>query len=63
MQGTFLAENSTRIVADTLKREDIAEIEELCAHGVQYGGMCVNCGKDMTEYVFHLVNHPTLYIY
>ncbi|MCJ1475141.1 Carboxy-terminal domain (CTD) phosphatase [Lambiella insularis] len=29
--------------------DDIAEIEEPCAHGVQFGGMCVNCGKDMTE--------------
>ncbi|KAL9615536.1 MAG: hypothetical protein Q9167_000049 [Letrouitia subvulpina] len=28
---------------------EIAEIEEPCAHGVQFGGMCVNCGKDMTE--------------
>lgn len=30
---------------------DVAEIEEPCAHGVQFGGMCVSCGKDMTEYV------------
>ncbi|MCJ1244577.1 Carboxy-terminal domain (CTD) phosphatase [Trapelia coarctata] len=28
---------------------DVAEIEEPCAHSVQYGGMCVACGKDMTE--------------
>ncbi|KAL8735642.1 MAG: hypothetical protein Q9166_000811 [cf. Caloplaca sp. 2 TL-2023] len=27
----------------------IAEIEELCAHGIQFHGMCVDCGKDMTE--------------
>ncbi|KAL8655594.1 MAG: hypothetical protein Q9226_002990 [Calogaya cf. arnoldii] len=27
----------------------VADIDELCAHGVQYAGMCVNCGKDMTE--------------
>ncbi|KAL8925173.1 MAG: hypothetical protein Q9208_003678 [Pyrenodesmia sp. 3 TL-2023] len=27
---------------------DIAEIEEACAHGMQFGGMCVNCGQDMT---------------
>ncbi|MCJ1437167.1 Carboxy-terminal domain (CTD) phosphatase [Xylographa pallens] len=47
--GYVLVDNFRWIVADTLKREDIAEIEELCAHGVQYGGMCVNCGKDMTE--------------
>lgn len=28
---------------------DIAEIEEPCAHSVQFGGMCVTCGKDMSE--------------
>ncbi|KAL8702293.1 MAG: hypothetical protein Q9224_000055 [Gallowayella concinna] len=27
----------------------IAEIDELCAHGIQFHGMCVDCGKDMTE--------------
>ncbi|KAI4279388.1 MAG: hypothetical protein LQ337_000311 [Flavoplaca oasis] len=27
----------------------VADIEELCAHGVQFHGMCVDCGKDMTE--------------
>lgn len=26
----------------------LAEIEESCSHDVQYGGMCVNCGKDVT---------------
>lgn len=30
----------------------IAEIVEVCPHDVQFGGMCVNCGKDMTEYVW-----------
>ena len=34
-----------------LLRLEIAEIEEPCAHGIQFGGMCANCGKDMTEYV------------
>lgn len=28
---------------------DVAEIEEPCAHSVQFGGMCVTCGKDMSE--------------
>ena len=28
---------------------EFIEIEEPCAHGVQFGGMCANCGKDMTE--------------
>lgn len=32
---------------------EFVDIEELCAHGVQFGGMCVNCGKDMTEYAFY----------
>ncbi|KAI1956038.1 CTD phosphatase Fcp1 [Ophidiomyces ophidiicola] len=27
---------------------DIAEIDEPCSHDVQFGGMCANCGKDMT---------------
>ncbi|KAL8711104.1 MAG: hypothetical protein Q9220_004485 [cf. Caloplaca sp. 1 TL-2023] len=32
---------------------EIAEIDEVCAHDVQFGGMCVKCGQDMTrlEYV------------
>ena len=30
---------------------DIAEVDEPCDHSVQFGGMCANCGKDMTEYV------------
>ena len=29
----------------------VAQIEEPCAHDVQFGGMCANCGKDMTECV------------
>lgn len=28
---------------------DIVEIDEPCAHEVQYGGLCAECGKDMTE--------------
>jgi RNA polymerase II subunit A-like phosphatase len=27
---------------------DVCEVEEDCAHTVQYLGMCTNCGKDMT---------------
>lgn len=30
---------------------DLVEIEEPCRHDVQFGGMCANCGKDMTEWV------------
>ncbi|SLM41201.1 rna polymerase ii ctd phosphatase [Lasallia pustulata] len=32
---------------------EVAEIEEPCAHGVQFGGMCVSCGKDMTEFTYN----------
>ncbi|KAL8953612.1 MAG: hypothetical protein Q9222_000538 [Ikaeria aurantiellina] len=28
---------------------EIAEIDEVCAHDVQFGGMCVKCGQDMTR--------------
>jgi hypothetical protein len=31
---------------------DVVEVEEPCAHEVQFGGMCAECGKDMTEYVY-----------
>lgn len=34
---------------DRLNSGDIAEIDEPCTHSVQFGGMCVNCGRDMTE--------------
>jgi RNA polymerase II subunit A-like phosphatase len=30
---------------------DVVEIEEPCAHEIQYGGMCAECGKDMTTSV------------
>lgn len=29
-------------------RTQVADIEEPCKHEVQYGGICANCGKDMT---------------
>ncbi|KAI9656714.1 MAG: RNA polymerase II [Trizodia sp. TS-e1964] len=31
------------------KEVDVAEIDEPCSHSIQVGGMCANCGKDMTE--------------
>ena len=34
---------------DSCSSADVAEIEEPCAHSVQFGGMCVTCGKDMSE--------------
>lgn len=30
-------------------RIDVVEIDEPCAHEVQFGGLCAECGKDMTE--------------
>lgn len=38
-----------------LFRMDVVEIAEPCAHEVQYGGMCAECGKDMTECVYPLL--------
>ncbi|KAI9738173.1 MAG: Carboxy-terminal domain (CTD) phosphatase [Cirrosporium novae-zelandiae] len=32
---------------------DVADIEEPCAHEVQFGGMCANCGKDMTQFSYN----------
>ncbi|KAL4810259.1 hypothetical protein BDV18DRAFT_130608 [Aspergillus unguis] len=32
---------------------DIVEIDEPCAHEVQYGGLCAECGKDMTEATYN----------
>ncbi|PYI10145.1 hypothetical protein BO78DRAFT_394237 [Aspergillus sclerotiicarbonarius CBS 121057] len=28
---------------------DVLEVDEPCAHEVQFGGLCAECGKDMTE--------------
>lgn len=33
----------------------IADIEEPCKHEVQFGGMCANCGKDMTTVEYNTV--------
>ncbi|KAL3435766.1 hypothetical protein BDV09DRAFT_65619 [Aspergillus tetrazonus] len=32
---------------------DVVEIDEPCAHEVQYGGLCAECGKDMTEATYN----------
>ncbi|CEJ56427.1 hypothetical protein PMG11_02635 [Penicillium brasilianum] len=32
---------------------DVVEVEEPCAHEVQFGGMCAECGKDMTESTYN----------
>lgn len=36
---------------------DLVEIEEPCSHHVQFGGLCTECGKDMTECVYRLRAH------
>lgn len=36
-------------VTDDLPRTDIIEIDEPCTHEIQFGGLCAECGKDMTE--------------
>lgn len=32
---------------------DIVQIEEPCAHAVQFGGLCAICGLDLTKYVVY----------
>jgi phosphatidate phosphatase APP1 len=31
------------------RRIDLVEIEEPCTHETQFGGLCVDCGEDMTK--------------
>lgn len=37
------------------KDRAVVVINEPCKHGMQVGGLCVLCGKDMTKYVVSLV--------
>jgi len=37
----------------------IAEIEEPCKHGTQFGGMCADCGKDMTTVEYNTTIRDT----
>lgn len=50
-QGKILLSTSVSVnlFADLACSFEIAEIEESCSHGVQFGGMCVHCGQDMTQ--------------
>ncbi|KAK6439540.1 CTD phosphatase Fcp1 [Oleoguttula sp. CCFEE 5521] len=36
-----------------IKSTLVADIEEACTHSTQYGGICVNCGKNMDEVNFN----------
>ncbi|EAW09716.1 protein-serine/threonine phosphatase [Aspergillus clavatus NRRL 1] len=39
---------------DVIQRPiDVVEIDEPCAHEVQFGGLCAECGKDMTEATYN----------
>ena len=40
-------------------RTGVAEIEEACKHEIQYGGICANCGKDMTTVQYNSTQKNT----
>lgn len=40
-------------------RTRVAEIEEACKHEIQYGGICANCGKDMTTVQYNSTSRNT----
>ena len=37
------------------KEKPVVVVIEPCKHGMQLGGLCVLCGKDMTKYFIHLL--------
>lgn len=39
-------------------REPVVLVKEPCKHGMQVGGLCGLCGKDMTEYAYLLAFSP-----
>ena len=40
-------------------RTRVAEIEEPCQHEIQFGGICANCGKDMTTVQYNSTSKNT----
>ena len=40
-------------------RTRVAEIEEPCKHEIQYGGICADCGKDMTRVQYNSTTKDT----
>lgn len=40
-------------------RTAVAEIDEACKHEIQYGGICANCGKDMTTVQYNSTSKNT----
>ena len=48
--STFL--HSTHLTDDVIRfPREIIDITEPCKHSVQFNGLCVECGKDMTRFV------------
>lgn len=56
----FRAENDGSVVKWKIEKGDVIEgpggvvlldFDEPCRHEIQFGGLCANCGKLMTEYV------------
>lgn len=43
----------------TRPRTEVVDIEEACKHEVQFGGMCANCGKDMTTVAYNTTARNT----
>lgn len=41
------------------KERPVVVVTEPCKHGMQLGGLCVLCGKDMTKYLSPLAHHET----
>lgn len=42
--------NAGDVISQTRSREPALLISEPCKHGMQIGGLCGLCGKDVTEY-------------
>lgn len=40
-------------------RTGVAEIEEACRHEIQFGGICANCGRDMTTVQYNSTQKDT----
>lgn len=40
-------------------RTAVADIEEACKHEIQFGGLCTNCGKDMTTVQYNSTTKNT----
>src|ERR1700761_205107 len=40
-------------------RTSVADIEEPCKHEIQFGGICANCGKDMTTVQYNSTTKNT----